>query len=365
MQPAKRRTMHAPMILALNPGSTSTKIALFTGTKLQWAKHTHHPLEQLRACSTIAAQADMRALAIAAALKKNRCAPREIEAVAARGGLLHPCASGVYHINQPMLDDLEQCRFGAHASNLGAILARRIAAPVGIPAFVVDPPVVDELCPEARLTGFPGITRRAVWHALSQKMAGRVIADRLDSTYEKLNLVIAHLGGGISIAAHLRGRAIQVNNAIEGDGPFAVERSGGAPVMDIARMTRKTTLDDMRSRVAGSGGLVAHLGTNDFRVAEEMAAGGNPQAATVVTAMAYQIAREIGACAAVLCGTVDAVVLTGALTRSKNFVRRIKRKVNYIAPVHVLPRDLEMQALAAGALRVLTGTERPGVYRSQ
>ena len=352
--------MKNPLILVINPGSTTTKTALYKGTRPVFAESISHGLPVLSKCGSIIAQTELRLKAVAAALKKSGLPPGGIDAVAARGGLLSPCACGVYRINRAMLQDLEKSRFGEHASNLGAIIAHRIASVEGVPAFVVNPPVVDELCPEARLSGIPEIQRRAVWHALNQKMVGHIIAGRLGAAYEKLNLIIAHIGGGTSIAAHRRGRAIEVNNALEGEGPFAVERCGGIAAADIARLAQKGCLNSRR--IAGSAGLAGFLGTNDFVAIEKRIRRGDTKAAAAVSAMAYQTAKEIGGCAAALCGKVDAVVLTGSVVYSKAFVRKIKARIAFIAPVYVIAGEREMQALAEGALSVLSGREKARTY---
>ncbi len=365
MSKHRKHTRTDPLILAINPGSTTTKTALFKGNGLLFNEKTAHSLQTLSTFKTIPAQAGLRIRAVAAALKKNILTPGDVDAVVARGGLLRPCPCGVYKINSAMLDDLEKSRFGEHASNLGAIIAHHIASQSRIPAFVVNPPVVDELCREARLSGLPGIKRRAVWHALNQKMVGKIIADRLHFPYEKLNLIIAHLGGGISIAAHRHGRAIDVNNALEGEGPFSVERSGGIAAADIARLAQTTALKDILSRIAGYGGIAGYLGTNDFLSVERRLRNGDTKAAAVVAAMAYQTAKEIAARAAVLCGEVDAIVLTGSVVYSKTFVSRIKRRIRFIAPVHVVPGEMEMQALAEGAMNVLAGSEQAHTYPSR
>jgi len=307
----------------------------------------------------------MREAAVLGALRRAGFGPEQLDAVAARGGLLRPCRSGTYLVERPMLAELRVGWHGVHASNLAALAAARIAAAAEAPAFIVDPVVVDELCPEARLSGLPEISRRSAWHALNQRAVARRVARKLGRRYEDVNLVVAHLGGGTSVAAHRRGKAVDVNNALDGDGPFAVERSGGLPAGDLVRLAVKTPRAEMLRKITGGGGMVAYLGTNDLFEVERRVARGERKARDVLAAMAYQVAKEIGACAAVLEGKVDAVVLTGGAARCRALVRRIRRRVRFVAPVHVVPGEMEMAALANGALRVLRGEEGPRRYRPE
>ena len=351
------------LVLVVNPGSTSTKIALYRGARCVRQETVRHPARSLKKFKRITGQVPMREATVLRTLTKCGVHPRELDAVAARGGLLAPCPSGTYRVGPRMLDELERGRHGIHASNLGAIIGSRIAKLAGAPAFIVDPVVVDELCTEARFTGIPEIERRSIWHALNQKAVARRVAKKLGRHYEAMNLVVVHLGGGISVAAHRRGAAIDVNNALDGDGPFAVERSGGLPAADLVRLARKTPLAETLRKITGAGGAVAYLGTNDMREVEQRARAGDRRARGVMAAMAYQVAKEIGACAAVLAGEVDAIVLSGALARCKPLVGRIRRRVRFLAPVHVVPGEMEMDALAQGALRVLRGEERARCYQ--
>ena len=264
-----------------------------------------------------------------------------------------------------MLEDVKKCRWGSHASNLGAPLAVRLAEEAGnIPAFIVDPVVVDELAPEARLSGTPMIERRSIFHALNQKSAARRLARELGKPYESLNLVVVHMGGGISVGGHEQGRVIDVNNALDGEGPFSPERAGSLPAGELAKLCFSGTynLDQVMRKIAGEGGLVAHLGTNDLREVVRRVDEGDSHAALVFEAMAYQVAREIGARAAALKGRVDAIVLTGGLAYSSRFTDLVASRVAFIAPIHVYPGENELAALAEGALRVLRGEEEPRRY---
>jgi len=351
------------LVFVINPGSTSTRLALYRGRRCAARETLEHSARLLAKFKGVAGQVPMREAAALKMLERYGVRPGMLDAVAARGGLLEPCPAGTYIVGPEMLGDLTRARCGGHASSLGAVIGARIAQQAHAPCFVVDPVVVDQLCDEARASGIPEIERRSIWHALNQRAAARLAAKKLGRTYETSNLVVAHLGGGISVAAHRRGRAIDVNNALDGDGPFAPERSGGLPAGDLVRLACRTPRAEMLRKITGAGGAAAYLGTNDMREVERRARAGDMAARGVIGAMAYQIAKEIGACAAVLAGEVDAVVLTGALARCKALVGRIRRRVKFIAPVRVIPGEMEMPALAHGALRVLDGEERPRRYR--
>ena len=349
-------------IFAINPGSTSTKVAFFRGAEEIWNDVQRFDVDVLRPFATIADQEDFRLEEIRKALARHHVSKEDLDAVVGRGGLIKPIPGGTYAVSDAMVEILRAQKYGAHASNLGAPLAKRLAK--GKPAFIVDPVVVDELVPEARLSGLPQLTRRSIFHALNQKAVGRRAAADLGKPYEKTNLVIAHLGGGISVGAHLQGRVVDVNNALDGDGPFSPERSGGLPSGDLARLCFSGTYDmtEVMRKIVGGGGMVAHLGTNDLREAQRAASGGDPKAVLVLEAMAYGVAKEIGARAVALRGKVDAVILTGGLAYSEEFVRRIGDQVSWIAPVRIYPGEDELQALAEGALRVLSGQEAPRIY---
>ena len=282
-----------------------------------------------------------------------------------RGGLLRPIPGGTYKVSTELLEDLRSCRFGSHASNLGGPLAKRIADEAGeVPAFIVDPVVVDELIDEVRLSGIPEIERRSVFHALNQKAVARRASSELGKDFDKANLIVAHMGGGISVGVHRGGRVIDVNNALDGEGPFTPERAGSLPAGELVNFVFSTgiKLEELMKKMVGGGGLVAHLGTNDLREVEEMIAGGDEKARLVFEAMAYQVAREICCRAAVLSGEVGAVVLTGGLAFSEAFVGAVSRRVAFVAPILIFPGEDEMRALAEGALRVMSGQETAREY---
>ncbi len=282
-----------------------------------------------------------------------------------RGGLLKPIPSGTYRVNEKMLDELRRPQEREHASNLGAIIADEIARQADIPAFIVDPVCVDEFDDIARISGLPEIERRSLSHALNLKAAARLAARELAKRYDEVNLVVAHLGGGISVTAHRWGRMVDVNQALDGTGPFATERAGGLPVGDVVRMAYSIpphdeahyTYEEMIKKISGRGGLVAHLGTNDARQVERRIEDGDEHARLIYEAMAYQIAKEVGGMATALKGNVDAIVLTGGLARSNMLVDWIVERVEWIAPVMIYPGEDEMLAMAQGALRVLRGEE--------
>ena len=352
-------------LLIINPGSTSTKIAIFDNEKPVLEETLRHSNEELAPFGTIIEQYEFRKNVILDTLNANGINITKLSAVVGRGGLLKPLESGTYRVNSKMLDDLRHRPMGHHASNLGAIIAHEIASQLGIPAFIVDPVVVDEMDEIARISGMPEIERISLLHALNQKAVGRRAAADLNRKYEDLNLIIAHLGGGISVGAHRKGRVVDVNNALDGEGPFSPERAGGLPIDGLIKLcySGKYTLDEIKKKITGKGGLVAYLGTNDGREVVRMIEEGNKKAELVYKAMAYQVAKEIGACAAVLEGKVDAVCLTGGLAYDKLLTGWIKERVEFIGEVKVYPGEDEMIALAEGGLRVLREEEDAREYK--
>jgi butyrate kinase len=352
-------------LLIINPGSTSTKIAIFDNEKPVLEETLRHSNEELAPFGTIIEQYEFRKNVILDTLNANGINITKLSAVVGRGGLLKPLESGTYRVNSKMLDDLRHRPMGHHASNLGAIIAHEIASQLGIPAFIVDPVVVDEMDEIARISGMPEIERISLLHALNQKAVGRRAAADLNRKYEDLNLIIAHLGGGISVGAHRKGRVVDVNNALDGEGPFSPERAGGLPIDGLIKLcySGKYTLDEIKKKITGKGGLVAYLGTNDGREVVRMIEEGNKKAELVYKAMAYQVAKEIGACAAVLEGKVDAVCLTGGLAFDKLLTGWIKERVEFIGDVRIYPGEDEMIALAEGGLRVLREEEDAREYK--
>lgn len=352
-------------ILAINPGSTSTKIAIFDDEKPVLETTLRHPSEEINKFEKIYDQYEFRKNVILDTLNEKGINLTKLNAVVGRGGLLKPIQGGTYDVNEKMIEDLKVGVLGEHASNLGGILAHEIASKLNIPSFIVDPVVVDEMHDVARISGMPEIKRKSILHALNQKAVARRAADELGKPYGDLNLIVAHLGGGISVGAHLKGRIVDVNNALDGEGPFSPERAGGLPVGDLAKLcfSGKYTLDDIKKKIKGKGGLVAYLGTNDGREVVKMIEAGDKQAELVYKAMAYQVSKEIGSCAAVLKGQVDAVVITGGIAYDEMFVNWIKERVAFIADIKVYPGEDEMIALAQGGLRVLKGEEKAQEYK--
>jgi len=350
--------MSKRLILAINPGSTSTKFALFEEENLIFEKTLRHTSQELSGFNKITDQFHFRKDLIMEELAGQKIDFSAIAAVVGRGGLIKPIESGIYRVNKKMIDDLSTGILGQHASNLGGLIADDIASSLpGTKAYIVDPVVVDELEPVARISGHPAIERVSIFHALNQKAVARLYAESVNRKYEELNLIVVHMGGGISVGAHRKGRIIDVNNALHGDGPFSPERSGGLPSGQLVDLcfSGKYSYQELKSMIAGKGGLVAYLGTNNFIEANSMSNNGDQKAKLIIEALAYQIAKEIGAIAAVLEGEVDAIILTGGLAYQESHVERIKKMVRFIADVVVYPGEDEIKALAFNGLLALDG----------
>ena len=350
--------MSKRLILAINPGSTSTKFALFEEDRMIFEKTLSHTSEEISGYKKITGQFHFRKDLIMKELRDRKTDFSRISAVVGRGGLVKPIESGIYEVNEKMKTDLNNGFLGQHASNLGGLIADDIAS--GLPnakAYIVDPVVVDELQPVARISGHPAIERISIFHALNQKAVARMYAASIGKKYEDLNLVIAHMGGGISVGAHRKGKVIDVNNALNGDGPFSPERSGSLPSGQLADLcfSGRYTHSDIKSMITGKGGMVAYLGTNNFREVCEMAEKGDSKAQLVRDAVSYQIAKEIGAMAAVLKGEVDAIILTGGMAYNASHVERIKLMAGFIAEVIVYPGEDEIKSLAFNGLLALDG----------
>ncbi len=347
----------------INPGSTSTKIAIYTNQELIMEQSIPHSLDELSKFERISDQLDFRKEMVVKAVIDQGILLQDLNAIVARGGLLRPLSGGTYQINQEMVNDLKIGIQGEHASNLAGLIANDLARELNIPAFTVDPVSVDEFIPEARISGIPEIKRRSLGHALNIKATARQAARDMGLDFYHHNFVVAHLGGGISIAPLLKGRIIDYNNANE-SGPFSPERCGQLPVGDLVKLafSGKYTLSQLKKRMIGQGGLTAYLGSNNCQKIEEMINEGDQQAKAVYNGMIYQIAKEIGTMAAVLSGDIDAIILTGGLAYSKMVTQGIIEYIHYIAPVKVYPGAMEMLALCQGALRVLSGEEEPLEY---
>lgn len=350
-------------VLAVNPGSTSTKIAVFGDDSALFTVTIKHSAAELAPFHRVYEQYDFRKALVEAALKQHGFDVGKLNAVVGRGGPVKPLASGTYKVNEKLVHDLYTKVQTEHVSLLGGLIARGIADPLGIPAFIVDPVSVDEFIPLARITGLPEISRRSLFHALNMKAVAHQVAKDLGMPYESLTLIIAHLGGGISVGVQQRGRMIDVTNPNE-SGPFSPERAGALPTGDLIAMcfSGRYTYEEMKQKLVGHGGLVAHLGTNDAREVEARIAAGDQHAALIYEAMAYQVAKEIAAMATVVNGDFDAIVLTGGMAYSERLVQWITQRVSFLGRVLVYPGEDELQALAAGALRVLRGEEAPREY---
>jgi butyrate kinase len=352
-------------ILAINPGSTSTKIAVYKNNKSIFLKNIKHSSEDLKGFSKVAEQFEFRKDIILRELKEAEINIGIISAVVGRGGLVKPIESGVYEVNDKMMADIQNGTMGEHASNLGAFIADNIAKSIpNARAFIADPIVVDELEDVARISGHPKFKRISIFHALNQKATARTHAKSLDKKYEELNLIVAHLGGGISVGAHRKGKVVDVNNALDGEGPFSPERSGTLPMGQLAKLcfSGECTYEQVKKMINGQGGLVAHAGTNDAYQIEMKAKAGDKDAKLLQDAMSYNIGKYIGAMAVVLKGKVDAIILTGGIAYNSDLVDYIKDMVGFIAPVVVYPGEDEMQALAMNGLMVMRGEVKARVY---
>ena len=350
-------------VLALNPGNMTTKIALYEGDDRVLDASVEHTREDLARFDSIPAQLPYRKDAIEKALREAGQLGRPFDAVVGRGGLFRSIPSGTYLVNEAMLEDARTGYAGQHASNLGALLADALAKELGGRAFVVDPVCVDEFEPLARYSGHAEIPRKSLVHALNIRMTAKKAARKLGKPFDAVNMIVAHLGSGISIAPLRKGRMVDVNNALSG-GPFSPERTGALPLIEMLDFMAAKGLDvkGMKKIISKEGGLLSHLGTNDFKEVARRIEAGDAKAREVVEAMAYQMSKEIGAMAAVLSGAVDAIVLTGALANSGLLVGLVKARVGFIADVMVLPGENELESLAAGALEVLRGEEKPRTY---
>ncbi len=350
-------------VLVINPGSTSTKIAVFEDKTMLFEKTLRHSAEEIARFENIAAQKDWRRELIEEALRENDFDAKDLDAISARGGLMKAIAGGTYAVNDIMVHDCAVGVGGQHASNLGALIADDMAKELQIPAFIADPPVVDELDGVARFSGNPAVERRSLFHALNQKAVAHRYADSVGKKYEELNLIVCHMGGGISVGAHKAGRVVETQNALDGDGPFSPERSGSLPAGGVADLcfSGKYTRAEIQKMLCGKGGMVAYLGTTDMRQIAETAKT-DEKTAAVLEAFCYQIGKEIGACAAAMCGKVDQIILTGGIAYGKDTVAAINKYISWIAPVTVYPGEDELLALTEAALRVLTGEEEAKVY---
>jgi butyrate kinase len=356
--------MNTESILAINPGSTSTKIAWFRGEEELWRENLSHPVEELASYPSVADQFPFRLGEVERVVRERGYSLDDLHCVVGRGGILDPLESGTYAVGDLLLEHLRRGKPWEHASNLGGILAHSLGEPRKIPFFIVDPVAVDEMDSVARITGMPELPKRSLAHALNIKTTVRRAAKDLEKPMEECNFVVVHLGGGISVCAHRKGRMCDVNNANE-LGPFSPERAGGVPSGGLVErcFQEGATLGEIRKSLVSQGGLVGYLGTSDVREVKQRIARGDAKALEVYQAMIWQVAKDIGAYAVPLEGEIDAILLTGGIAHDEEFCQGIIEKVQWIAPVLRYPGEDEMRALAEGALRVLRGEEKAKQYQ--
>lgn len=350
--------------LIINPGSTSTKIGVFEDETLLFEETLRHSTEEIAQYASIVDQKDFRKEIITNLLKEKNFDIHSLNMVVGRGGMLKPIPGGTYAVTDDLLEDLKIGKQGQHASNLGGILAREIGDSIGVPSFIVDPVVVDELCDLARYSGVPELPRTSVFHALNQKAVAKRYAKETGKAYNALNLIVVHMGGGVSVGAHENGRIIDVFNALDGDGAFSPERAGGAPVGALIKMcfSGEYTEKEVYKKFVGNGGFNAYLGTNDMRDVEKMVDEGDNKAKEVRDAFIFQVSKDIGSMACVLNGKVDRIVVTGGIAYDKGVVAGLKERCEWIAPFTVYPGEDELLALAQGGLRVINGEEEAMKY---
>ena len=350
--------------LIINPGSTSTKIGVFEDETLLFEETLRHSTEEIAQYDSIVAQKDFRKDVIAKVLAENNFDIKTLDVVVGRGGLLKPIPGGTYTVTDELVKDLVEAKRGEHASNLGGILAKDFADELGIPAYIVDPVVVDELQDVARLSGHPELPRTSIFHALNQKAVAKRYAKEVGKKYEDLNLIVVHMGGGVSVGAHTGGKVVDVFSAFDGDGAFSPERAGGVPCAALVKMcfSGKYTEKEISAKLIGKGGLNSYLGTNDMREVTKRANEGDARAAEVKQAFLLQVAKDIGAMACVLNGKVDQIIITGGIAYGEDVVAKLKERCGWIAPVTVYPGEDELLALAQGALRVMNGEEQVKQY---
>lgn len=351
-------------ILVINPGSTSTKVGVFRDEETVFSSSVSHPVAEIAQFDTVADQLAFREQAVLALLSAHVIDLKALDCIVARGGLVRPLPHGTYRVNDRMKADLRAACYGGHASNLGALIADSLGSRLGLPAYISDPVVVDELEDVARVTGIREIKRRSLFHALNQRAVALRHAKSKGVRYEDLILIVAHLGGGVTVGLHKRGRVTDVNNGLDGEGPFSPERAGTIPAGALVTLCFKgeRTEHEIRKLLTGQGGFVDLLGSNDVREIELRAAEGDGEADLALRAFGYRLAKEIGALAAAADGKVDAILLTGGIAFAQNIVEGVTRKVSWIAPVSVFPGEGEMEALRDAGLRILRGEDTPVEY---
>lgn len=350
--------------LIINPGSTSTKIGVFEDETLLFEETLRHSTEEIAQYASIVDQKDFRKQIILDLLEKKNFDMKSLQVIVGRGGMLKPIPGGTYAVSDALLEDLKIGKQGQHASNLGGILAREIGDSIGVPSYIVDPVVVDELIPISRYSGVPELPRTSVFHALNQKAVAKRYAKEQGKAYDSLNLVVVHMGGGVSVGAHEQGRVIDVFNALDGDGAFSPERAGAVPSGALIKMcfSGQYSEKEVYKKVVGNGGFNAYVGTNDMRDVEKMVKEGDAKADEVREAFIMQVAKDIGSMACVLKGKVDQIIVTGGIAYDEVVVAGLKERAGFIAPFTVYPGEDELLALAQGAIRVINGEETAKEY---
>ena len=361
---AEKRNIMSIKSLIINPGSTSTKIGVFEDETLLFEETLRHTTEEISQYASIADQKDFRKKIITDLLDEKQFDIKSLNVVVGRGGMLKPIPGGTYAVTDELLADLVVGKQGQHASNLGGILAREIGDSIGVPSFIVDPVVVDELMPIARYSGVPELPRKSVFHALNQKAVAKRYAKEQGVPYESLNLIVVHMGGGVSVGAHEKGMIVDVFNALDGDGAFSPERAGGVPSGALIKMcfSGEYTEKEVYSKIVGKGGFNAYLGTNDMRDVMKKVNEGDAKAAEMVDAFTFQVAKDMGSMACVLKGKVDQIIVTGGIAYNAPVIEALKERAGFIAPFTVYPGEDELLALTQGALRVLNGEEKAMEY---
>lgn len=351
--------------LVINPGSTSTKIALYEDLIQIKNETIRHDSKKLQKFEELSDQIPFRKKVILSFLTKNSIKLKTIDNFIGRGGLMKPVKSGIYQVNQQMIDDLSSCKYGEHASNLGGLLAKELADKFDKKAYIADPVVVDEMSSVAKISGLNGISRRPLWHALNQKAVAMKYSIQHHKKYEEINLIVAHLGGGISVGLHKRGRVTDVNNALDGDGPFSPERTGGLPVSGVYELafSGQYSLEQIKKLNHGFGGLVSYLNTSDAQEVSEMIADGRLMAKRVMKAMVYQIAKEIGSLYAVTRGNLDAIIITGGLAYNQDVLKPLLEYIEHLGPVVVYPGEDELDALNYNVYNLVTGVTKLKEYK--
>ena len=351
-------------ILVINPGSTSTKIGVFEDTTLLFDETLRHSTEEIAKYPTVIDQKDFRKDIIVSFLKEKNFDIKSLNLIVGRGGLLKPIPGGTYEVKDDLIEDLKSCVRGEHASNLGGILAREIADEIGVKSYIVDPVVVDEMEEVARLSGIPDVPRTSIFHALNQKAVAKRYAAETGKAYEDLNLIVVHLGGGVSVGPHKNGKVIDIFNALDGDGAFSPERAGSVPSGGLVKLcySGKYTEKEMMKKLVGNGGFNAYLGTNDMREVNKLVESGDEKAKLVREAFIYNLSKNIGAMAAVLCGKVDQIIVTGGIAYNEWVINELKKYCGWIADFTVYPGEDELLALAQGGLKVYNGEETAKIY---